>query len=592
MKRDQRRLAAIVSVDVVGYSRLMGSDDSGTVTRWKALRREVIEPKLAEYSGRIVNTAGDNQLQEFPSVVDAVRCSVDVQRSMAERNASASPEQRIDLRIGINLGDILVDGDGTIFGDGVNVAARVQALAAPGGICASKVVRDQVLDKLSFTFEDLGAQEVKNIARPLEVYRVDFGEALPTPTASAAKALRLAVAVLPFAAPGGHSEEEQVADDLTRDLTSALGWMRMTQVVSRDLVASYKGKPIDPRRVGRELDASYLVEGEVRLVKKHFEVNAQLIEASSATQVWNERLEIALARAAKDMAVLLSRLADRIPWGIKIASMRRFAGPPAPNASPLELTWHAYSVWYLDNNTVRGAVEARKWFDDALRLDPNFLPAIRGRLDMLRFELDHDPKAEPSRFLREMDELSFRCVNIDSFDCVSWQYRAETLARQQHWEAALEACAKAEKLASGYIGRVLNQRARIMLLTGRPEEALALVDRQLALDPQHQDDLGVAMLERCRACMALGRYDEAIAAAQREVGLENWWLPHLYLVAAYALKGEARKAAAEKATLLELRPGTSIADFKRLHYCDNPAFVQQTEAHLLAGLRKAGFPEE
>jgi adenylate cyclase len=591
MTGDHRRLAAIVSLDVVGYSRLMGSDEHGTMARWKTLRHEVIDPKVAEYGGRIVNTTGDNSLLEFPSVVDAVRCSVDVQRCMANGNASVPAEQRIAFRIGINVGDIIIDGD-QIFGDGVNVAARMQALAPPGGICASKVVRDEVLDKLSFTFEDLGAQKVKNIARPVEVYRVEFGATLATPTTSAPTSQRLAVAVLPFTARGGHPDEERLAEDLTRDLTSALGWMRMTQVVSRDLVASYKGKPIDPRRVGRELDASYLVEGEVRHVGKRIEVNAQLIEAASAAQLWSERLEIVQARGTKEMAVLLWRLQNRIEWGIKTATMRRFAGPPAPNASPLELTWHGYSVLYGDNNTVHGALEARKWFDQALRLDPNFLPAIRGRFHTLEYELDFDPKAEHSRILREIDELSFRAISIDSSDPTSWFERAGTLVRQQRWEAALEANANAEKHASATIGWVLNQRAGIMLLTGQPQEALALVDRQLALDPQHQEERGWAMLARGRACMALGRYDEAIAALEKDVALDNWWLPHLYLVAACALKGETGKAAAEKATLLELRPGTTIADFKRLYYSDNPAFVQQTEAHLLAGLRKAGFPEE
>src|SRR6266581_927787 len=174
LTRDHRRLAAIVSADVVGYSLLMGRDDSATLAGLKAHRRELIDPKIAEYSGRIVKTTGDGLLLEFPSVVDAVRCAVDIQRGMAERNAGVPPEQRIDFRIGINVGDIIIDGD-DIFGDGVNVAARLQTLAEPGGICVSRVVRDQVLDKLSFTFEDLGAQQVKNIARPVEVYRVDLG---------------------------------------------------------------------------------------------------------------------------------------------------------------------------------------------------------------------------------------------------------------------------------------------------------------------------------------------------------------------------------------------------------------------------------
>src|SRR5437773_7598088 len=181
MTRDLRRLAAIVSADVAGYSRLMGRDDSATLAGLKAHRRELFDPKIAEYGGRIVKTTGDGLLLEFPSVVDAVRCAVDVQRGMAERNAGVHPEQRIDFRIGINVGDIIIDGD-DILGDGVNVAARLQTLAEPGGICVSRVVRDHVMDKLSFAFDDLGPQAVKNIARPIEVYRVDMGSGASKPT--------------------------------------------------------------------------------------------------------------------------------------------------------------------------------------------------------------------------------------------------------------------------------------------------------------------------------------------------------------------------------------------------------------------------
>ena len=192
-----------------------------------------------------------------------------------------------------------------------------------------------------------------------------------------------------------------------------------------------------------------------------------------------------------------------------------------------------------------------------------------------------------------MDELSSHAVSVDNSDSFSWQIRTATLVRQQRWEAALEANAKAEKLGgSGTLGWVLNHRAVIMLMLGRAHEALGLIDRELELDPQGHEERGFAMLQRCRAYKALGSYGEAITAGERSVALNNWWLPHLYLVAGYALRGEAVKAAAEKATVLELRPGTSIADFKKLYWSDNPEYVQQTEAHLLAGLRKAGFPEQ
>jgi tetratricopeptide (TPR) repeat protein len=238
-----------------------------------------------------------------------------------------------------------------------------------------------------------------------------------------------------------------------------------------------------------------------------------------------------------------------------------------------------------------GVLEARKWFDQALRLDPNFLRALTGRWNTLKAELELDPGADHGRVVREMDELSLRAVSIDSADSISWSNRAATLIRQQRWEAALEALAKAERLSSVTVGWVLNQRAQIMIFTGRPDEALELVDRQLALDTTDQEEVGWAMLQRGRAYMALGRYDEAIAACERHVALDDWWLPHLYLAAGYALNGAAARVAAEKAALLELRPGASIADLRKLYWSDNPAFVQQTETHLLAGLRKAGFPE-
>src|SRR5215468_1519366 len=326
LTRDHRRLAAIVSADVVGYSLLMGRDESATLAGLKAHRQELIDPKIAEYGGRIVKTTGDGLLLEFPSVVDAVRCAVDVQRGMAERNAGESAEQRIEFRIGINIGDIIIDGD-DIYGDGVNVAARLQALAEAGGICASKVVRDQVLDKLSFTFEDLGAQRVKNISRPVEVYRVDLagepravhdarwrrlkrgpwrwiaaglgavgvaGIAVwmlpqllkPAPDAGPPS---LSVAILPFVAASG---DQQLADALGRDLALGLGRTRGQKVVSSAATERYKGKAVDLRSAGAELNVRYLTTGEVRSSGDRMLIDVQLIEAPTAAQVWSDRIEV------------------------------------------------------------------------------------------------------------------------------------------------------------------------------------------------------------------------------------------------------------------------------------------------------------
>ena len=404
MARDHRRLAAIVSADVVGYSLLMGRDDSATLAGLKAHRRELIDPKIAEYGGRIVKTTGDGLLLEFPSVVDAVRCAVDVQRGMAERNAGVPPEQRIEFRIGINVGDIIIDGD-DIFGDGVNVAARLQTLAEPGGICVSRVVRDQVLDKLSFAFEDLGAQEVKNIARPVEVYRVDLGsEALQTPsrgrrrwqrltralgwrwvaagvlalglagiavwavphfwkTAAVSRHHRLSVAILPFTAPGGSAAEEQFADTLTEDLTSGTRTQcSLGAVVAHGLVVPYKGKAIDARAVGRQLNVRYLAEGEVRRAGEQIMVTARLIDTGNGTQAWSDRCGNRTIAPGAGPGAFLSRVTVRLRealWTPKTAARQH--RPPARGASAM--IWRCTPSTFGQRSSIiphlRGALEAR-----------------------------------------------------------------------------------------------------------------------------------------------------------------------------------------------------------------------------------------
>jgi adenylate cyclase len=633
LARDHRRLAAIVSADVVDYSLLMGRDDSATLAGLKAHRRELIDPKIAEYGGRIVKTTGDGLLLEFPSVVDAVRCAVDIQRGMAERNSGISPDQRLEYRIGINVGDIIIDDD-DIFGDGVNVAARLQTLAEPGSICVSRGVRDQVLDKLSFTFKDLGAQTVKNIARPVEVYRVDFGDAplqgstrgdrhrqrfwrifegrrlalamialslagiaswlLPWfwQTAPAGAPTSVSVAVLPFSSSGGDAADERVADTLARDLASALGRSaRWAKVISSQLSAAYKGNSVDARRVGRELNVRYLIEGEVQRTGKQGVIKLEVIDARSATQLWNGYLEFGDDRSAHDTASSVATLTRRVYLALYDAEMRRAAGPPAAGASAMDLTWHGWAVLNRDENTAAGALEARKWFDQALRLEPGLVLALRGRWRTLRYEYDLDPHANRTRLLQEMDELSFRSTSIDENDSHAWWDRAETLSRQRRWEAALEANARAQKLDPSF-GGPRNQRAAIMISMGKPAEALAIVDQELARDPQEPSEVAAAMLQRCRANLALGHYGDAIAACEKVIALDNWWLPNVYLLAAYAQNGDATNVAAAKAMALRLRPGLSISDLRALWYFDSPDLIHQTEAQLLAGLRKAGIPEQ
>ena len=633
LTRDHRRLAAIVSADVADYSRLMGLDESGTLAGLKAHRRELLDPKIAEYDGRIVKTTGDGLLLEFASVVDAVRCAVDVQRGMAERNAGVSPEQRIDFRIGINVGDIIID-EGDIFGDGVNVATRLQTLAEPGGICVSRVVRDQVLDKLSFAFEDLGAQEVKNIARPVEAYRVDLGSG-PAQTqgrghtrwqrltralgwqwlAASVAALGLAsigvwaspqiwksapgptppalsVAILPFAAPPGSPPNEQFADAFTEDLSMALGRnLRVALVSSHSVTAAYKGKTIDARTVGRELNVRYLVEGELRRAGDGVAVSAQLIDANNATQVWSDRLEAGTAEVAQDKRDLAVQLTQRLRDALLDAERRRVGTQQGAGGSAMETVLRAMNVLDIGSGTLRAAHAARKLCDIALLLDPNLLTALLLRGSTLEIQRQLDRHADNNWLLQEMDEDSKRAVEVGRDDQRAWQFRANALLVQGRMEAALNANDEAVRLdATG--GGALLQRAWLMVLMGRPAETLALVDKATALNPNVGRGHGSVEFYRCSAFLGLGRYDDAVAACEKSVAQCDRWVTHLVLVAAYAQNGAAAQVAVERAELLKWRPGFTIASLKALdRNMGAPGFHQLAETHLYAGLREAGIPE-
>jgi adenylate cyclase len=277
-----RRLAAILAADVAGYSRLMGADEEGTLERLKALRRELLDPKIAEHHGRIVKTTGDGMLVEFASVVDAVRCAVAVQQAMPERDTGIGADSRIELRIGINLGDVIVEGE-DLYGDGVNIAARIEALADPGGVFVSNTVHDHVRDRLPFLFEDLGEQQVKNITRPVRVYRVrDADSAANSPSAPTQPVLPLpdkpSIVVLPFQNMSGDPEQEYFADGMVEEITAALSRVRDFFVIARNSAFSYKGRAVPMHQVSRELGVRYLIEGSVRKAGSRVRITAQLID--------------------------------------------------------------------------------------------------------------------------------------------------------------------------------------------------------------------------------------------------------------------------------------------------------------------------
>jgi TolB-like protein/class 3 adenylate cyclase len=390
-----RRLAAILAVDVAGYSRLMGADEEGTLERLKALRREFLDPKIGEHRGRIVTTAGDGLLVEFASVVDAVRCAVEVQREMIVRNTTVPAERRIEFRMGINLGDIIIE-DGDIFGDGVNIAARLEALAEPGGVCLSAAAHEQVRDRLDLAFDDLGEQQVKNISRPVRVYRVTLTH--PAATAPGSPLSRIAgagaerqwreagegkpalalpdkpsLAVLPFQNLTGDPEQEYFADGIVEEITTAIARLPWLFVIARNSAFTYKGKPVDVKQVAQELGVRYVLEGSVRKAGNRVRITGQLIDTTTGAHIWADRFDGALDDIFELQDQVASSVAGAIEPKLRQSEIERASRKPAANLTAYDLYLRALaqSSRYTEEGVAEAVVLARQ----ALAIDPFYAPA-------------------------------------------------------------------------------------------------------------------------------------------------------------------------------------------------------------------------
>ena len=341
-----RRLAAILAADVAGYSRLIGADEGGTLERLKVLRRELVDPKIAESRGRLVKTTGDGLLVEFASVVDALRCAVDVQREMTGRNTGVPPDNRIEFRIGINVGDIVVE-DGDIFGDGVNVAARLEALAEPGGICVSARVQEDATGRLDLDFEDIGQQQLKNIARPVRAYRVATSArgAITRHDADPPLPDKPSIAVLPFQNISGDPEQEYFADGMVEEIITALSRIRWLFVIARNSSFTYKGRAIDVKQVGRELGVRYVLEGSVRRAGGRVRITAQLIDAASGAHLWADRFDGSLEDVFELQDRVAVNVAGVIEPTLQAAEIRRAANRPTSDPTAYDLYLRAVPLW-------------------------------------------------------------------------------------------------------------------------------------------------------------------------------------------------------------------------------------------------------
>src|SRR3954451_11216954 len=372
-----RRLAAILAADIAVYSRLIGQDEEGTLAALRVLRRELIDPAIAAHRGRVVKTTGDGMLVEFTSVLDALRVAAAVQGEMARRNMDIAPERRIEFRIGIHQGDIVVE-NGDIFGDGVNVAARLEGIAAPGGICVSSRVQEDATGRLDLDFEDLGEPALKNIARPVRVYRVRIGppawDGMPAvPFVPLALPDKPSIAVLPFQNMSSDPEQDYFADGMVEEIITALSRIRWLFVIARNSTLTYKGKAVDVKQVGRELGVRYVLEGSVRKAGQRVRITAQLIEATTGTHLWADRFDGSLEDVFDLQDKVASSVAGIIEPALQAAETARSAGRPTNDLTAYDLYLRAYAMVL---SSTRQTPEALRLMEQAIARDPGYGPAL------------------------------------------------------------------------------------------------------------------------------------------------------------------------------------------------------------------------
>jgi adenylate cyclase len=592
-----RRLTVILAADVAGYSRLMGVDEEGTHERLKAHLGQLVDPKIREHRGHIVKNTGDGMLAEFPSVVDAVRCAAEVQRGMIDREPEVSDERKIRFRIGINLGDVIAEG-GDIFGDGVNVAARLETIAEPGGICVSRTVRDQIRDKLPYPFEDRGEQSVKNIARPVRVYALrpeavaELSVAGVPPAASISQpvvAPRLSIVVLPFANLGNDPEQQYFADGITEDLTTDLSRITDMFVISRNTAFTYRNKPVDTKQIGRELGVRYVLEGSVRRSGNQIRVNAQLIDAETDAHLWAERF----AGDTSDLFALQDEITSRIAVALNLELVDAEAARPTEHPDALDYIFRGRAA-ELKLPSHDSRAEAISMFERALALDRQSIAAqCYLTIALTARVLDNVTETAAADILRA-EGLARQALAVSSRSPLAHYAKGQVLRAQNRYDEAIPEYDTATALDRNLV-RAYAHIGQCKLNTGSIEEAIPLQEQAIRLSPR-DSQIGIWYETIGRAHLLLSRTDEAVTWLEKaRNGAPGHPNIRAYLAAAYALNGETERAAAELAEARSLSGDnrfSSIARLKAVGYFGVASVRALVEATYFVGLRKAGMPEE
>lgn len=584
----QRRLVAILAADVVGYSRLMGQDEDGTLAAVRNLRAEVIEPKIAEHQGRLFKTTGDGFLAEFPSVVNAVTCATAVQKAMSLRNADAPEDRRVELRIGIHLGDVIAE-DGDVYGDGVNVAARIEGLASPGGVVISGMVHDNVGSRLDLAYEDLGEQQLKNIVRPIRVYRLVTASRTAVRTAQPA-GTKPSIAVLPFTNISGDSEQEYFSDGITEDIITELSRFRNLLVIARNSSFTYKGQAVDVKKVGRELGVAYVLEGSVRRAGNRVRITAQLIDAETGSHLWAERYDRPLADVFAVQDELTRTVTSTVGGQVEEASKQRIRHLADTELRAYDLFLRAASL--QDANTREAYSAAANHLKNAMALDATFAPAFH-HLSLVRY-------VEWMAFWAEDRESTFQealstarqAVALDPSSNAAQAHFAMLLSYTGSYQQADFHFAKALQLNPND-SRSLALYGFFLTATGRFAEALEAFEQSAQLNPLQP---GWTNWLKGIAYFSAERYHDAIVvwrSIARPMNEVRGWL-----AAAYGHVGELETAKEYLVSFLDhasqempAPPERTIVAWRPFWQGAIPYRDQKDFERIFAGLRLAGMSD-
>jgi adenylate cyclase len=588
----ERRLCAILAADVVGYSRLMGEDEAGTLERLKSLRKELVQPGITARKGRIVKLMGDGLLAEFPSIVEAVQCAVDIQAAMPDREPGLPEDARIRLRIGVNLGDIIGEGS-DIYGDGVNLAARLEGLAIPGGICISGTVFDQVSGKIPLAFADLGEQRVKNFDHPVRVYRIVLGEGTGGSDAGDVSSggpavLELpdkpSIAVLPFSNMSGDPEQDYFADGITEDIITALSRVRWLFVIARNSTFSYKGTSPDIRQVSRDLGVHYVVEGSVRRGGSRIRITAQLIEATTGRHMWADRYD----RDLGDVFALQDELTETLIAAIEpeLSTAERERAIRKPPETLDAWSWFQRGLWHHYRFTKEDNAEAQVLFRKAIELDPTFSRALAALAHALYWDTLFGYSDSSPETLAEAAQLARKAISLDDKEPFAYFSMGRIHALKGEFDLAIPELQQAIELnpsfAHAYFGLGF-----ALTLAGRPEDTVAQIDNAIRLNP-HDPSLWTFFSGRSLALSLVYLHEEAVEWGAKGARQANaGWLSHAILAAPLGHLGRAEEARRTVRNLLELKPDFTVSFIAQTLPFKNPAHLE----HFLEGLRKAGLPE-